>query len=170
MSYTVSQIVSMFHDFDNTSPLLVHNNNNNNMRKKGKALFLATTNKNNTFTQKELGMKEEDKMLDLYEEKTGRSISGRNEKIYNMTINGINIVGRIDGIVDSESILIEHKRRVHGLLHRVPYHELVQCYLYMKMINLKKAHLVETFGNCMEIHEIIFDEKIWENIKMRCFM
>lgn len=168
MSYTVSQLVSMFHDFDNISPISVHNSNN--IKKKGKALFLATVNKNSAPTQKEIGIKEENKMLDLYEEKTGRSISQRNEKLYTMSIHDINIIGRIDGVVASESILIEHKRRVHGILHRVPYHELVQCYLYMKMINFKKAHLVETFGNCMEIHEIIFDDNIWENIKMRCFM
>ena len=168
-SYTVSQISALFHDFEDTGQINLKYGEKG--KKRGKALLLATLNRHEDKqeVQKQLGIYHEDKMLDSYENKTGKKIRKRNEELYTMTIKHFKIVGKVDGIVEDEGILIEHKRRVHGILNRVPYHELVQCYFYMKMLQLTKTHLIETFGSFMKIHEILFDETIWQTILLRVF-
>jgi hypothetical protein len=106
----------------------------------------------------------EHKMLDLYEQQTNCKVSRRNETLYDMFIDDFKIVGKVDGIVEDKGIVVEHKRRIRGLLHKIPYHELVQCYMYMKMTNLQTAHLVESFGNHINIHDIEFNEHIWNHM------
>jgi hypothetical protein len=168
MTCTVSQIVSWFHDFPN------HEKENNfvafhSKKRKGKALLLATIDFNASSMKKNIGVKTENKMIDLYERITGRAVIHRNEKTYSIEINNMKIFGKVDGIVDKDGIIIEHKRRINGFLNRVPYHERVQCFFYMKMTGLNTSHLVESFGEQIKIHEINFDEEIWQDIEMRCF-
>ena len=116
-------------------------------------------------------MNDEKKMIDRYEHHTQTSVTKRNDHVYTLNLaQDVTIYGRVDGIVESEGLLIEHKRRIRCMMEKVPYHERVQCHLYMKMTGLKKAHLVETFGDHLQIHEIAFDENVWEEIRIRCLM
>jgi hypothetical protein len=167
MTCTVSDIIAQFHNFSNTEECVFVRNRA--CKKKGRALLLATVNLNERqHIQKRIGIESESAMLDLYETCTGCRITHRNDQTYSMMLNNVKIYGKVDGIVVEDGILIEHKRRIHGFLNKVPYHERVQCFLYMKMTNLTKSHLVESFGKKIQIHEILFDESIWQNICRRC--
>lgn len=160
---TVSEIAAMFHDFKTFDDPL--NTCKRNGKKTGRALLLATVSVSHGKLQCQIGNESEQRMLNAYEEKMGRSITRRNDTLYEMTIGGFRITGKVDGIVEKEGIVIEHKRRIRGLLNRVPYHELVQCFLYMKLTGLNMAHLVETFGMSMQIHEIQMCVEKWKQME-----
>ncbi len=113
-----------------------------------------------------LGISTEDENINKYETKFNTKVIQRNEELLEVNIHGTTITGRIDGKTE-KNILIEHKRRTNGLLSHVPIHERVQCHLYMYMINSVITHLVETFGEHMQVHVIYFDNVLWENILMR---
>lgn len=83
-----------------------------------------------------------------------------------LIVNGhsLTINGRPDGVCIEKGIVIEHKRRVRKLLNFVPYHEKVQCHLYMKMLNMREAHIVESFGQTTVFHSVPFDDSIWSSI------
>lgn len=169
---TVSKIVSLFHTFsDDTNPSTNKSYTKKYGKRGSKALLLATNTINNNSLQKQIGISDEKCMLDKYETLIGEKICRRNEELltYDMIINNkeIKIFGKIDGFIESKQIIIEHKRRTRGLLHRTPFHEIVQCYFYMKMMNSKITHLIETFGDHIDIHVIHFDDDIWDNICSR---
>tara|TARA_B100000482_G_C12524687_1_gene265964 strand:- start:178 stop:759 length:582 start_codon:yes stop_codon:yes gene_type:complete len=181
---TVTRIVSLFHEFqkhDFTNHDFANENETfeNKLKKrtsyKSKALLLATNNNILRHEiQKRIGIQEEDRMLDICENAIGKKISRRNDELYSIEIeNGdqsIIVQGKIDGYIQEDSIVIEHKRRTRGLLNRVPYHEKVQCHFYMKMKNCNKCYLLETFGDHINTHVIYFDQNTWEEICIRLFL
>jgi hypothetical protein len=174
-TFSVTQISSTYHDFvENSIGFDVEDEDDAFVRKKkrpkGKALLLATvqideSKKSNL--QKQIGLEEEDDMLNMYEKLTGLNVTDRNEKLYELMIDDVKVIGKIDGMEREKGLIVEHKRRLHGLLFKVPDHEKVQCHFYMKMTNMNKCHLVETFGTHMKIHEFNFDEEFWNQILVR---
>ena len=76
----------------------------------------------------------------------------------------IPIRGRPDAIDWTNRTIVEHKRRTVRLLSFVPFHERVQCHLYMHIFGFKQANLVETFGTQILVHRIEFDASIWNKI------
>ena len=74
----------------------------------------------------------------------------------------IHIVGRPDALAGD--VVVEHKYRAHGLIGRPRFHEIVQCHLYMWMLGLQRADIVETFQKHVSIHSIEFDQKVWTKI------
>jgi hypothetical protein len=178
---TVTQISALFHDFE--AP---HDDNHVDghvgfkgcSSKRSTALLLATNSSKNNGSrmqlQKKIGIEDEKKMLDEYEKKYGKIVTRRNEEIqeYKFQVDDkvFTVTGKVDGIVEEDSTIIEHKRRIRGLLHRVPFHEKVQCYLYMRMFKMNNVNLIETFGDHMDIHELNFDEATWNRICSRLYM
>ena len=174
----VTEISSLFHNFnDEPENINKHTFTKKDYphKKRNTALILATTssssNSERSILQKKLGNKHEGNMLDKYETLINKQITQRNNELYtmNITINGktIEVVGKVDGIIDN-SILIEHKRRMRGIKNNIPFHEIVQCYMYMKMTDLKTTHLIQSFGEHIKTDIIQFDENIWTQILSRC--
>ena len=177
---TVTQIASLFHDFSSNEYSTGNNNVmsqtplNKQFKKRSKALILASNKPESLTLQKQLGIKNENTMIDSYEHEIGKKIDQRNDKLLSLSFNvqgkDIIVYGRIDGFISDGCIVVEHKRRMKGLLNKVPYHECVQCHFYMKMMNSNISHLVETFGVHRNVHIIKFDESIWNDIMMRWFI
>ena len=138
-----------------------------------RALALATECGSST-VQRRIGVEREATGIDTYSKRTNTRVTARNDRDLRVTLTfcegaGIDasptltVCGRPDGITDTQ-IVVEHKRRTRGLLGYVPFHERVQCHLYMHMLKLKTAHLVETFGTHMQIHVVPFDASVWDQI------
>lgn len=175
---TVTRIVSLFHEFRNENEH-EHEPIEIKLKKrsayKSTALMLATNNNSSRKElQKRIGIHDEDKMLNIYENNIGKKISRRNDELYSIDIeNGeqtLTVHGKIDGYIEEDCIVVEHKRRIRGFLNHVPFHERVQCHFYMKMKNCMECHLLETFGDNINVHIIHFDDNTWEEICVRLFL
>ena len=118
--------------------------------------------------QLRLGVLKEKLMMDEYEKITKRKIENRNLSNMELAVSfescKIKIVGRMDGMNWERCLVVEHKSRTRKLLEYVPEHEMIQCHIYMKMVDFKKCDLIESFGNHMMIHRIHFDPNVWERI------
>ena len=112
--------------------------------------------------QKQLGILKENYMLNEYERIMNCKVIHRN--CTNISCMKLKIRGRADGIVENENKVVEHKYRCRNLLGYVPYHEAVQCHLYMYMYDKRLCDLVETNGNSMIIHHIKFDDVLWDRV------
>lgn len=169
MSYSVSYVASLFHEFEDDETELVPKDRK--YRYSSKALILATLGANTKNLKTSIGNKYENEMLDRYETISAQQIVQRNDENRELEIDlidkKIQIKGRLDGFVDQGQIVIEHKRRINGFLTHIPYHEKVQCHLYMKMCGSTTTHLIETFKNHIKVHTLNFDESIWNNIILR---
>lgn len=113
--------------------------------------------------QRLIGIKEERKGIDKYERLTGHVVNFRNTRLLEIKIDKYRVVGRVDGIRDDD-IIIEHKRRCHGLSMKLPFSEKIQCTIYMKMLGLDTTHVVETYADDIKIHVLRFNPKIWDII------
>lgn len=162
--FTVTEISSSFHNFSGHSYTQSNNIQKSKSKYKNTALLLATSNIDSSLLQKRIGIAKELEMLDMYEIQTGAKIVDRNTKTHVLEIGPFTIIGRPDGMIENENIVIEHKRRTRGLVHSVPYHERVQCHIYMKMTASTIAHLVESFGEHIQTHVIHFDDALWKEI------
>ena len=114
-----------------------------------------------------MGCEAEESCLQRYADETGAQLVSRSYRLQ-LRLGGrvVEVEGRPDA-VRTDGVVVEHKRRVHRLLRYVPEHERVQCYLYMQMAGATLAHLVETFGQQMVIHEVQHDEAEWAAILLR---
>ncbi len=163
--HSVSDVVQLFHHFDapqtesNSDPI------RDTRRRSGRALAFASGTCSNLQTHS--GIQMEQHGIDQYCNMTNTTVSFRDSKQCSMDINAgtktVRIQGRPDGIND-KNVIVEHKRRVRGLLGYVPFHEKVQCHMYMKMCGIQTAHLVETFGRRIHIHIVPFNENTWKKI------
>jgi len=72
------------------------------------------------------------------------------------------IVGKIDRIDETEETLIEIKNRARGLFKRVAEYENVQVQVYLQMLDLQKAKLVEQYNEEVGIDLIFRDDDLWE--------
>ena len=77
------------------------------------------------------------------------------------------IKGRVDGMADDATTVVEVKYRTRGLLRYVPMHELVQCHLYMYLTGTTRAHLVESHASDIWVHRLQFDAVIWDCVLRR---
>lgn len=174
---TVSQVVGLFHRSGTTATSVpsdmtppVEGSNKTRRRPGGssRALLLTQSSKTASRLRAQLGMRKEEEGINAYIAKTGRSVECRNEETMTTRIwvdgQEVLVRGRPDGICSEIGAIIEHKYRPCGLLGHVPFHEKVQCHLYMKMFGLRTAHLVETFNMHIQIHEVMFDDSVWDRI------
>ena len=76
------------------------------------------------------------------------------------------VTGKIDRIEerpDGSRILVEIKNRTNRLFRRVVEYEMVQVQVYLQMLGLVHARLVEQYNNQVLSHEITRDEEMWVN-------
>jgi hypothetical protein len=76
------------------------------------------------------------------------------------------ICGKIDRIEerpDGSRVLVEIKNRTNRLFGRVVEYEFVQVQVYLQMLGLVHARLVEQYNNQVLSHDIERDEETWTN-------
>jgi hypothetical protein len=116
------------------------------------------------------GTRSEDKTSDQVEvaEKT-RLV--RDDSFYNLdvcTIGDVKFVvcGKIDRIEerpDGTRVLVEIKNRTNRLFRRVIDYEFVQVQVYLQMLGLVHARLVEQYNNQVLSHDVARNEETWTN-------
>lgn len=74
------------------------------------------------------------------------------------------VIGYIDGFDPRQRKVIELKHRSRGLFKELRPYEKVQCFVYMKMCNVKHATLIETYGSEQLEYEIEWDDRFWSKI------
>lgn len=170
---SVSEIASRFHAFPcaaappvDTGPSHHRRPISRHKRVATPALGFMCGNRDNA----RRGIEGEASGLELYSCTTGNLVTRRNDANITRRITcddgeSVDIVGRLDGVCVEKGIVVEHKCRVHGLLGYVPMHENVQCHLYMFISGLHRAHLVETFGRRIQVHEISFCAATWARVR-----
>ncbi len=76
------------------------------------------------------------------------------------------IVGKIDRIDEATGTLIEIKNRARGLFNHVKLYELIQVQVYLEMLNLENARLVEQFNDEISSSDIKRDRDLWNTVIM----
>lgn len=77
------------------------------------------------------------------------------------------VTGKIDRIEerpDGSKILVEIKNRTNRLFRRVVEYEMIQIQVYLQMLGLVHARLVEQYNNQVMSHDVERDEELWNNI------
>ena len=77
------------------------------------------------------------------------------------------VVGKIDRIEerpDGSKVLVEIKNRTNRLFRKVPEYEMIQVQVYLQMLGLVHARLVEQYNNQVLSHDITRDEEMWQNV------
>ena len=117
------------------------------------------------------GTRTEDKTSAKVEADTGAKLI-RDNAFYNIdvcTLGDVNFVvtGRIDRIEeqpDGSRVLVEIKNRTNRLFKSVVEYEMVQVQVYLQMLGLVHARLIEQYNNQVLSHSIDRDEEFWNNI------
>jgi hypothetical protein len=145
---------------------------NNNINKK------YIKNYNKTINNRENGLNNEPKIIDIYQSMKKVSIKDNNKKLYSIFVNkSYNkllyyttiISGFIDGIVeDSDNrYIVEIKDRQNKLFYKVPDHEITQITIYMKMTNIYECHHIERYKDEFKTEIIKFDNEKWNIIEKK---
>lgn len=120
------------------------------------------------------GTRSEDKTADKVSA-TEKVTLTRDDRFYNLdicTIEGVKFVvcGKIDRIEEREDgsrTLVEIKNRTNRLFRRVVEYEYIQVQVYLQMLGLVHARLVEQYNNQVVSHDIDRDEELWTNVILR---
>jgi len=111
------------------------------------------------------GTRSEDKTSDKVEAEEGARLV-RDNSFYNLDVCELGdfkfvIVGKIDRIEerpDGSRVLVEIKNRTNRLFKQVVEYEMVQVQVYLQMMGLTKARLVEQYNSQVLSHDITRDE------------
>jgi len=109
------------------------------------------------------GILNEEHIVNDTEEHIGKKIKARNSKLYYITCGNIKIGGRIDGFIEDTRSLVEVKRRRNRFLG-VPKYELIQCEVYMRMLNVNNCLHVEEYNGISQNVILSSSDNIWEEI------
>lgn len=116
------------------------------------------------------GTRSEDKTADKVETIENVKLV-RDELFHNLevcVIDGVKFVicGKVDRIEerpDGSRILVEIKNRTNRLFRRVVEYEFIQIQVYLQMLGLVHARLVEQYNSQVMSHTVDRDEEIWVN-------
>jgi hypothetical protein len=116
------------------------------------------------------GTRSEDRTSDKVESEEGVRLV-RDENFYQFEICTIDdtryvVMGKIDRIEekpDGSKILVEIKNRTNRLFNSVPEYEFIQIQVYLQMLGLIHARLVEQYNNQVKSHDVTRDEEMWDN-------
>ena len=116
------------------------------------------------------GTRTEDRTAEKVEADTGKVLY-RDNSFYNLDVCEIGnhkfvICGKIDRIEetqDGQKILVEIKNRTNRLFRRVVEYEFIQVQVYLQMLGLVHARLVEQYNNQVQTHLVDRDEETWVN-------
>lgn len=116
------------------------------------------------------GTRSEDKTSEKVTVDTGVKLVRDNSFYYLdvCTIDGVNfsICGKIDRIEEREDgsrVLVEIKNRTNRLFNRVVEYEFIQVQVYLQMLGLVHARIVEQYNNQVKSHDVMRDEETWTN-------
>lgn len=76
------------------------------------------------------------------------------------------VMGKIDRIEekpDGSKVLVEIKNRTNRLFNSVPEYEFIQVQVYLQMLGLIHARLVEQYNTQVKSHDVTRDEELWDN-------
>ena len=121
-----------------------------------------------TIIQTSKGTNAENKDLTIVQKKAPTVRSGNTKSyFYNIpgTPYGAFVIGKIDGFDEKTKTVIELKHRTRGLFNHLRDYEKVQCFMYMKMLKVNKAKLIETYEGEQREYNIKWDESFWQMIK-----
>jgi hypothetical protein len=116
------------------------------------------------------GIRSEDKTSDKVETDEGARLV-RDDSFYQIEVCKLGdtryvIVGKIDRIEerpDGSRVLVEIKNRTNRLFNSVPEYEFIQVQVYLQMLGLVHARLVEQYNNQVKSHDVDRDEETWTN-------
>jgi len=116
------------------------------------------------------GTRSEDLTADKVTADTGKVLH-RDNSFYNLDVCEIGqhkfvICGKIDRIEEAQDgsrILVEIKNRTNRLFRRVVEYEFIQVQVYLQMLGLVHARLVEQYNNQVQTHLVDRDEETWVN-------
>lgn len=117
------------------------------------------------------GTRSEDKTAVKVSEDTGATLV-RDNAMYKLNVIEMEnvqffIAGRVDRIevgADGSRTLIEIKNRTRGLFRSLREYENVQVQVYMQMLGLHKAKLIEQYNSTTSTIEVSRDEELWDNV------
>jgi hypothetical protein len=117
------------------------------------------------------GTRSEDKTSDKVTKDTGARLV-RDDSFYNLDVCTLGqtkfvICGKIDRIEekdDGSRTLVEIKNRTNRLFRRVVEYEYIQIQVYLQMLGLVHARLVEQYNNQVLSHNVDRDEEMWSNV------
>jgi len=116
------------------------------------------------------GTRTEDRTADKVVADTGVRLE-RDDAFHTLPIcqlddNNYVIVGKVDRIEvapDGSRTLVEIKNRTNRLFRRVVDYENIQIQVYLQMLGLVHARLVEQYNNQVATHNVDRDEELWAN-------
>lgn len=119
------------------------------------------------------GTRSEDRTSDKVTKDTGARLV-RDDAFYNLDVCTLGptkfvVCGKIDRIEekdDGSRVLVEIKNRTNRLFRRVPEYEHIQIQVYLQMLGLVHARLVEQYNNQVLSHDVVRDEEMWTNVIM----
>jgi hypothetical protein len=117
------------------------------------------------------GTRSEDKTSDKVSADTGARFV-RDDSFYTYEVcvlDGIKFVvcGKIDRIEerpDGSKVLVEIKNRTRGLFREVRDYEMIQVQVYLQLLGLVQARLIEQHNTQVMSHDIVRDEELWKNV------
>jgi len=117
------------------------------------------------------GTRSEDRTSDKVTQETG-AVLVRDNSFYKFDVGEFKgfkfvVCGKIDRIEerpDGSRVLVEIKNRTNRLFRRVVPYELIQVQVYLQMLGLVHARLVEQHNNQVLSHDIDRDEEMWSNV------
>lgn len=87
------------------------------------------------------------------------------------TIDGVTVFvgGKIDGITEDRSLVVEIKNRIRRLFYKVPFYEIVQLQCYLHLLNVDKGVIVECLNgsdesSAMNVVPVSRDLHLWNTI------
>ena len=116
------------------------------------------------------GTRSEDKTSDKVTKDTGARLV-RDDAVYNLDVCTLGqtkfvVCGKIDRIEEKEDgsrVLVEIKNRTNRLFRRVVDYEFIQIQVYLQMLGLVRARLVEQYNSQVLSHDVERDEEMWKN-------
>jgi len=117
------------------------------------------------------GTRSEDKTAVKVTEDTGVTLV-RDNAFYNLTVLEMTdvqfvITGKVDRIEvgpDGSRTLVEIKNRTRGFFRSLRDYENVQVQVYLQMLGLTKAKLIEQYNSATNTIEVDRDEEFWTNV------
>jgi len=118
------------------------------------------------------GTKYEDKIINNYNKRHKTTITDNNSQLYKYPLLEItkdnilykfHISAKIDGL--QGDMLIEVKNRRNRLFSKIPEYELIQMEIYLRILKLKTAKLVQNFNDKSSEHIYKSSDKLWEFIQ-----
>jgi hypothetical protein len=128
-----------------------------------------------SFINKSHGILTEDSAIGMFEERFSVKLDTSQEYHKKMFKTGWYIGGKVDGLYISqdpnESYIVEVKNRTKGFFNSLRDYENTQIQLYMYILDIQSARLVERYKNQLRITSIIRDEDyIQEIVACMCLL